>query len=343
METIKISRILIVGTGSIANKHHKVARNLFPTAEIKAYSESGNSLEGISTLSDFSEIESFNPDVAVIANTSNRHIRAAVMLAKMGVDLLIEKPLSSNMKKVRTLRRIARRKEITIHVGYNLKFLPSMIHLRKILKEQVVGELLSVRCVVGQDLTDWRPGREYQSTASASKNKGGGVLNELSHEIDYLTWLFGPPSTVFSVSGKMSRLEIDCEDSAHLLLTYSQEGKRKYFVSLNMDMIRKDPTRNCTFIGEKGTLLWDGILGKISIYNSAERGWETVFDASEKMEDTYVTEWKMFSGAVSARDNLLDNFDSAVETMKIIRLARISNRLRIPVPKFGVTTKVKVA
>jgi predicted dehydrogenase len=342
MKTIKISKILIVGTGSIANKHYRVASDLFPTAEIKAYSESGNSLEGISTLSGFSEIESFMPDVAVIANTSNHHIRAGVMLAKMGVDLLIEKPLSSNMKKVRTLRRIARRKDITIHVGYNLKFLPSMIHLRKILKEQVVGEIFSVRCVVGQDLTDWRPGREYQSTASASKNRGGGVLNELSHEIDYLNWLFGPPSTIFSVSGKMSRLDIDCEDSAHLLLTYGQEGKRKFLVSLDMDMIRKDPTRNCTFIGAKGTLLWNGIQGQISIYNSLERGWETVFDASEQMEDTYINEWKIFSRAVTTDDNSLDNFDSAVETMRIIRLARISNRLRIPVRKLGATTKVKI-
>lgn len=341
MAAIKISKILVVGTGSIANTHFKVARNLFPTADIKAYSESGNSLEGVPTLSQVSEIENFDPDVAVIANTSNHHIRLGVMLAKMGVDLLIEKPLSSSMKKVRALRKIARKKGITVHVGYNLKFLPSMIQLRKILEQQIVGELFSVRSVVGQDLTTWRPGRDYQSTASASKNKGGGVLNELSHEIDYLTWLFGPPSTVFAVSGKMSRLDVDCEDAAHLVFSYSKEGSRKLVVSLDMDMFRKDPARNCLFIGEKGTLLWDGIQGKISIFNSLECVWETVFDASERLEDTYVAEWNKFSSAVSANHNSLDNFDSAVEAMRIIRLARISNKLHISVPNFGINTKAK--
>ena len=31
----------------------------------------------------------------------------------------------------------------------------------------------------------------YLKSYSASKSKGGGVLLDLSHEIDYINWLFG--------------------------------------------------------------------------------------------------------------------------------------------------------
>lgn len=339
MAKSKISRILIVGTGSIANKHHKIAKSLFPEADICAYSESGNRLDDLAMLAGYEEIERFNPDVAVIANTSNRHLEVGIMLAKMGINLLIEKPLSSDFKKVKTLRRIALEKRITIHVGYNLKFLPSLIYLRGLLDEKVIGELVSIRSVVGQNLADWRTGRNYQTTASARKEKGGGVLNELSHEIDYLTWLLGQPSSVFCISQQTGFLEINCEDLAHLILIYSEPKRRYLLVSLDMDMIRKDPNRSCTFIGEQGTLFWDVNQGKISSYNSLKLSWEVVFESSEKMEDTYVSEWKWFSTAVVLGESSLASFDSAVETMRIIRLARISNFFRIPIWKSKSTKK----
>ena len=45
-------------------------------------------------------------------------------------------------------------------------------------------------------LPNWRKNIPYYLSNSADK-KGGGVLLELSHEIDYLTWIFGDFEILF--------------------------------------------------------------------------------------------------------------------------------------------------
>ena len=49
---------------------------------------------------------------------------------------------------------------------------------------------------------------------SANKNLGGGVLLELSHELDYMRWIFGEPTWVTAWLGHLSSLEVDVEDTA---------------------------------------------------------------------------------------------------------------------------------
>ena len=46
------------------------------------------------------------------------------------------------------------------------------------------------------------------------------MLLELSHEIDYATWLFGYPNKVFSVTKKISNFKTDVEDVASIIFEY---------------------------------------------------------------------------------------------------------------------------
>ena len=75
--------------------------------------------------------------------------------------------------------------------AYNLRFLPSLQAYRERIQFGVIGKVLSVRCEIGQYLPSWRPGSDYRQAVSASRALGGGALLELSHEIDYLRWIFG--------------------------------------------------------------------------------------------------------------------------------------------------------
>ena len=57
---------------------------------------------------------------------------------------------------------------------------------------------------------------DYRKTVSAQKILGGGVLLELSHELDYLRWIFGDVEFVQAQLARQSELDIDVEDTAHI-------------------------------------------------------------------------------------------------------------------------------
>ena len=92
-------------------------------------------------------------------------------------------------------------------------------------------KILSAHAHVGEWLPGWRPGRDYRDSNSAKKSDGGGVLRDLSHEIDYVLWLFGACRQLVAVAGHSSSLEIDSEDQASLLM--KMESDSTVYVHLN--------------------------------------------------------------------------------------------------------------
>jgi predicted dehydrogenase len=95
-----ISRILIVGLGSIGKRHLRVARELLPNADIRVLRHQlTNEIPEYSNgcFFDIKEAINFLPQIAVIANPAPFHITAAQALSKHGIHLLVEKPLSSSL------------------------------------------------------------------------------------------------------------------------------------------------------------------------------------------------------------------------------------------------------
>ena len=64
--------------------------------------------------------------------------------------------------------------------------------------------------------------KNYENNVSANKNLGGGVLLELSHEINYLNWLFGDVKWVKASISKQSSLKLDVEDTANIILSFKK-------------------------------------------------------------------------------------------------------------------------
>ena len=69
-------------------------------------------------------------------------------------------------------------------------------------------------------MPDWRKGRNYHESYSVNVHKGGGVLRDLSHEIDYLMWMFGCVKEIISLGGHYSNLEGDSDDIYKIILKW---------------------------------------------------------------------------------------------------------------------------
>jgi len=326
-----INRILIVGLGSIGLRHLQLARQFFPEAEIKVLRhQQTDSVPEFADgyVSTISEALKFLPQVAVIANPATFHLQTAQALAETGVHLLIEKPLSHSIDKVEDLIKVSTTKKIVIQVGYNLRFYQSLKVFRKFILDGIVGEILFVNCEVGQYLPSWRPNSDYRIGVSAQEKLGGGVLLELSHEIDYINWIFGNVETVSSMFGKQSSLEIDVEDVGFLtLICASERFRKKILVNLSMDFIRQDPIRICTAVGENGTICWNGITGVVTLFKKGSSSWETIFEIKSDRNESYIAEWKNFLNAIKGVEKSEVTIIDAYNVLEIVTAARESNLL----------------
>ena len=68
---------------------------------------------------------------------------------------------------------------------------------KKLIKGFTLLEILVVLSIIAiistvayQPFQDWRKDREYEETVSSKKELGGGVLNELSHDLDLAKYIF---------------------------------------------------------------------------------------------------------------------------------------------------------
>jgi hypothetical protein len=86
------------------------------------------------------------------------------------------------------------------------------------------------------------------------------VLLELSHELDYATWFFGPFKHISAVIKNSGTLGINVDDIAALSLRSQAELP----VSVHLDFCRRDAARRCTLYGSEGALAWDGINNKVT-------------------------------------------------------------------------------
>jgi len=317
-------RILIVGLGSIGQRHATLLRELCPEAEIKAlrHKEGSNEAGVDGCFTKIKDALAYQPQIAIIANPSPFHLEAAFPLAETGVHLFIEKPLSSETRDVQRLISLCEEKNVVLMTGYNLRFLSSLIAFRENLQNRTIGKVMSVRAEVGQYLPSWRPDKDYRETVSAQKKLGGGVLLELSHEIDYLCWLFGSVESVYAELSKQSDLEIDVEDTAHMVLKFSNN----IVATLNMDFLRHDTTRCCTVVGEKGTLRWDAIKNTVSLYKAGENEWNELSNSPSERNFTYREELKCFMQSIAGGQKPLITGEDGLTVLEVIEASRKASK-----------------
>jgi predicted dehydrogenase len=324
-----INRVLIVGTGSMGRRHLHLARRFLPDSEIKILARStGNEISAFAD-GEYTSIDKaleFSPDLAVIASPATTHLDSAIPLAKLGAHLLIEKPIAASPNRVNELIEAVRKNSKIMLVGYNLRFSPSLIQFRKLIQSGLIGKIYFIRAEVGQYLPSWRPDADYRDSVSAKKELGGGVLLELSHELDYLRWIFGDIVSVYASLSQQSSLEIDVEDTAEMILNFeSRDNGPSIVCSLHLDFVRQDSMRICTVTGEKGTLRWNALEGRIDHFESDTLEWKTVIQDKLERDATYVTQWQHLLECIATGHAPSVGGEDGLATIKVVEMARQSS------------------
>ena len=212
--------ILFVGLGSIGKRHLNIVSHKYPSYRIIAL-RSSHSSTPIKKVQNYYELEHALSEneiyAAFITNPTYLHVETAIELAKHGINLFIEKPLSNSLKDINTLKKLISSKNIVSYVAYNFRFNPIIRQLKSIIQQNAPTYC---RVINTSYLPEWRKNTDYRKTYSAHKELGGNIVLDLSHELDYVNY-FSPFHRLDIKINQLSSLEIDTGDNAEILFQTS--------------------------------------------------------------------------------------------------------------------------
>jgi len=320
---------LIVGLGSIGRRHLECLRMIRPEAKIvvwRQYHKNAEIPQGAdAVVFCLEDALAWEPQVAIVANPATLHIETAMCLARHGLHLLVEKPLSTSLQGVDQLIGICEERGLVLMVAYILRFNESLIFFKQTIKNQSVGRVVSVHAEVGQYLPGWRPGIDYRDSVSARRELGGGALLELSHELDYVRWIFGE---VYSVQGSIENtglLDINVDDLVNLIMELHDDVGNKTIVTVHLDMLQTETKRFCRVIGEHGMLEWDAVLASVRQYNPDSKCWNVLFEPDNISGNAmYVSQLKSFLRCVEAGSKPCVTTRDGRAVLEVIEAARLS-------------------
>ena len=313
-----ITRAVVVGLGNIALRHRRNLKSLFPEIFIIAVSASGkvtnqNVEFADQIISSLDEVVREGVDMAIVASPAPFHKSHAKLLLLAGIPTLIEKPVTSSSQDVYELMKIYEETHTPAAVGYCLRYMPSSIKIKELLDQKIIGSIYNAFVDTGQYLPDWRPSKEYQNSVSAKKSLGGGVLLELSHEIDYIQWLLGSMEVQYAHLRSSSELNLEVEELVDVILS-SNSGA---VCNIHLDLLQKKASRTCSFIGEKGRLDWD-LLSNTIVLHTGE-GSEVLFSEPDwDSNQMYLSLLTDFLDLVAGRKNSSIDLEQAIKTVELI-------------------------
>lgn len=249
-----MQKVLVIGYGSIGRQHvnNLISLGCKPYV-LTSYPEENPHIKFITSLKECEDIE-----YSLICSPTSRHLDDFINITEnfSCKRVFIEKPVDALKEKALIIKQIAYKLDIDVFIGYDMRFLGVF----EIIKEFIKNHRSLIRLVeikVGQYLPEWRPYKDYRKSYSSIRALGGGVDLDLSHEIDYMIWLFGiPDSKLFNMTDKISNLEIDSPDYFKGIYKYST-----FLVDVELDYIRS-LERKMRIIGENKILLDVNFIGK---------------------------------------------------------------------------------
>ena len=232
-------------------------------------------------------LEKCRPDGAIIATPNSRHIENAELFLKEKIPVLIEKPLSSDIKSALKIVEYSKKQKTKILTGHHRR------HSKIIQKAKRKIESGNLGKIIASHATCWlfKPDNYFNSWR---KSLGGGpLLINLVHDIDIMRYLIGEIERVQCFESNSIRGG-DTEDTAVVILKFENGSLGTLSVSdtivspWSWELTSKE---NPIYPHQKQTCYWiGGTHGSLELPESkiwksiGKRGWwEPITQSTHKL------------------------------------------------------------
>tara|TARA_B100000767_G_scaffold275739_1_gene314893 strand:+ start:9513 stop:10412 length:900 start_codon:yes stop_codon:yes gene_type:complete len=293
---------LIIGYGSIGKRHHKILKKLNYFKKIFIQSKR-NLLIKDKTVLIKNLKEAKDKDIAyiVVASRTEDHLIHIKEIEKYykNLNILVEKPIFEKFLNINV-------KKNKYFVGYNLRFHPIILYLKKYLENKKIV-FFDIKCT--SFLPCWRKKNKYFK--SNSSGNGGGALLELSHEVDYAQLIFGTIKKInYSAVDKISSLKVKKDD----IVVFNGKSIRSKF-SIHLNLFSHYKERKIIVYLERLTIISDLIKNEILFYKNHKIIKKINFKIQSN--DTYIKQHKVtFLGKNNCNFKRNLNFMKLIDNIK---------------------------
>jgi predicted dehydrogenase len=326
-----MTRLAVIGLGSVAQLVHLPLISKLNDAELKAVAEINKSR--LNTIADkFSIKERYTDyrkmladddiDAVIIATPTSTHKEVAIECLKAGKDILVEKPLARTYQEAVPIVEAAEKYKRKIMVGMNLRYRPDAMILKSILNSGEIGTPYYVKC-------SWvRRQSSSEKWFTTKKESGGGVIIDLGILLlDMSLWLLDyPPVTTVSTHNYYSK-SASVEDTSVNLIRCADDSV------LNLEASWSLPLEKDQFFLQVYASNGSASINPFRIIKKNE---DQFFDLTPSQagkptnlfKKSYLNELKSFIGAVKGLNPVFSSGQEALQRMKVVDAMYVSAKTK---------------
>lgn len=325
----------IVGLGKMGISHASIV-GAHPHVDMVAVCDTSAFLLGgfkkFSTLNTYSDykkmLDEEKPDFVVVATPTKLHYPIVKYALERGVHVFCEKPFMLTMEQGDHMVQLAKEKGVVNQVGYHNHFIGTFMELKRLLKENVLGDIVHFSGEAYGPVVTKEKGGTWRSNAA----EGGGCLYDYaSHVINLIQEVIGRPvksrgSLLKSIYSKgvedavYSLLELESGLTGTLLVNWSDETYRKMSTSITVQ-------------GKKGKIVCDATEVKIFLKVPSEsekldKGWTIKYITDLAIPVNFYLRGEEYSAQIDGfidcimekRQSEINTFEQANYTDKVLNM-----------------------
>jgi predicted dehydrogenase len=312
----KVTRLALVGTGRISQVHlQAIAReplaNLVGLMDVdeQAVRGAAEAAKAAPFTSMEEMLAKIQPEAVILCTPPNTHRELAEQAFAAGAHVLCEKPLSISVQDAEAMAETASAAGKVLMMASKFRYVSDIVKAKAILHSGVLGEIILLEngfCSRVDMKKRWNALREIA---------GGGVLiDNGSHSVDIIRYLFGPIDDLKAIFGKKWQ-DLEVEDTARLFVR-CVDGLMGS-IDLSWSILKEDPFYIHVY-GTAGTLEvgWKG-----SRYRQSEKLEWVPFGTGYDKFQAVGAQLTNFLDTINGRGEPLISVEDAIESVRVIQRA----------------------
>jgi len=283
----------------------------------------------VNTYSDYVKmIDKEELDFVVIATPTKFHYPVVKYALEKNIHVFCEKPFSLTSVEGTELAKIAKRKSLINQVGYHNNFVGTFRELKRLLGENVIGEIVHFTGEAYGPVVTKEKGGTWRSNPA----EGGGCTSDYaSHVVNLIQEVIGRPVKINGTLLK-SIYSKGVDDAVYSLLTLDNDISGVLLVNWSDDTYRKMST-SLTIQGKMGKIFCDATEIRIFMKEDnqkekLEKGWTTKYITEFALPVNFYLRGEEYSAQIDYFvDNVLNKkqgsyntFEQGLHTNKVIEM-----------------------